>query len=160
VTKDLVRGWSPVYPHLHYREPGEAIAWLTRVFGFRELVRMAEPDGTLITSKLESPGGGLVMVARSSPEFTEWIRERVPDFREQRERPWPNISHATTVIVGDVDAHYKRAMTEGAAILTAPTDQPWGLRSYAAIDLEGHQWEFSQTLGVIEPEAWGATRIE
>jgi uncharacterized glyoxalase superfamily protein PhnB len=41
-----------------------------------------------------------------------------------------------------------------------PKDQPWGLRSYAAIDLEGHQWEFSQLLRIVEPEAWGATRIE
>jgi len=54
----------------------------------------------------------------------------------------------------------KRAADEGAAILMALTDQPWGLRSYAAIDLEGHQWEFSQVLGVVEPEAWGATRVE
>jgi len=160
VTNDVVRGWAPVYPHIRYQEPREAIAWLRRVFGFRERVRMARPDGTIITSKLESPGGGLVMVAGSSPESTEWIRERVPELREQKERPWPNLSHTTTVMVSDVDAHHKRAKAGGATILMSPTDQPWGLRSYAAIDLEGHQWEFSETLRIVEPEAWGATRIE
>lgn len=159
VTEDVVRGWATVYPHLRYEEPSEAIAWLSRVFGFREPVRMAGPDGAIITSKLEGPEGGLLMVAGSSPGFTDWIQERVPGFREQQERPWPYLSHTTTVMVGDVDAHYERAKAGGATVLMTPTDQPWGLRSYAAIDLEGHQWEFSQTLRVVEPEAWGATRI-
>jgi len=157
---DVVRGWAPVYPHLRYHEPDEAIAWLSRVFGFRERVRMARPDGGIIVAKLESPGGGLVMVAGHSPDFQEWIRERVSDFREQQGRPWPDLSHTTTVLVSDVDAHHQRASDEGAANLTGSTDQPWGLRSYAAIDLEGHQWEFSQVLRIVEPEAWGATRIE
>jgi uncharacterized glyoxalase superfamily protein PhnB len=160
LSEDVVRGWAPVYPHLRYENPDEAIAWLARVFGFRERVRMAGPDGSLITSKLEGPEGGLVMVAGSSPDFEQWIRERVPDFREQRERPWPNLSHTTTAMVSDVDAHHERATAAGATILMTPTEHPWGLRSYAALDLEGHQWEFSQTLRIVEPEAWGAIRIE
>lgn len=157
---DIVRGWAPVYPHIHYGDPADAIAWLTRVFGFRERVRMAGADGSIITSKLESPGGGLVMVAGRSPDFTEWIRERVPEFRAPDERAWPNVSHTTTVMVSDLDAHYERAKAGGATMLMAPADQPWGLRSYAAIDLEGHQWEFSQELEIMEPEAWGAIRVE
>jgi hypothetical protein len=57
------------------------------VFGFRERVRTTGPDGAIIVTKLESPGGGLVMVAGSSPGFHQWIRERVPGFREQQVRP-------------------------------------------------------------------------
>jgi uncharacterized glyoxalase superfamily protein PhnB len=160
VTDDVVHGWAPVYPHLRYQQPSEAIAWLTRVFGFRERVRMARPDGTVITSKLEGPEGGLGMGAGRSPDFQAWVRERGPGFHEQQQPPWPNLSHATTVLVSDVDAHYERAKTAGATMVMAPTDQPWGLRSYAAIDLEGHQWEFSQMLRIVEPEAWGAIRID
>ena len=84
--------------------------------GFRERVRMARPDGGIIVAKLESPGGGLVMVAGSSPDFHQWIRERVLAFASSR----------------------------GGHGRTSRTHQPWGLRSYAAFDLEGHQWEFSQ----------------
>lgn len=160
VTEDIVQGWAPVYPHLRYEAPGEAIAWLSRVFGFRERVRLSQPDGTVITAKIEVPGGGLVMVAGNSPGFEAWMRERVPGFRAQQERPWPHLSHSITVMVNDVNAHYERAKSGGATMLTTPMDQPWGLRSYAAIDLEGHQWEFSQTLRLVEPEAWGATRSE
>jgi hypothetical protein len=87
MVDDIVRGWAPVYPHLRYEEPGKAIAWLSRVFGFRERVRMARPDGGIIVAKLESPGSGLVLVAGSSPDFDQWIRERVPDFGEQQGRP-------------------------------------------------------------------------
>ncbi len=157
---DSIQGWAPVYPHLRYAEPRAAIDWLTRLFGFRERVRMAQPDGTFITAKLETPGGGLVMVAASSPDFVTWIQERVPGFRERREQPWPHLTHTTTVLVPDVDVHYEQAKAGGATILLPPTDQPWGLRVYAVLDLEGHQWEFGQILRLVEPEAWGAIRIE
>jgi PhnB protein len=160
LPEDVVHGWASVYPHISYDDPTEAIAWLSRVFGFRERVRMAEPDGTFITSKLECPGGGLVMVSRNSTEFREWMRQRVPHFFQPEPRPWPELSHTVTVVVSDVDAHYARAQAAGATTLTPPWEQPWGLRTYAAIDLEGHQWEFSQILRLVEPEAWGASRID
>ena len=160
MSGDIVQGWATVYPHIRYEQPVEAIAWLVRAFSFRERVRMARPDGSFITAKVETPGGGLIMVAGSSPDFTEWVRQRVPDLREPPEKPWPNLSHSTTVAVTDVNAHYQQAKAAGATILMPPTDHPWGLRSYAAIDLEGHQWEFSQILKIVEPEAWGAVRID
>ena len=158
MTAAIVEGWAPVYPHLRYEAPEEAIAWLSRVFGFQERVRLSRPDGAVIVAKLETPGGGLVMVAGSSREFNQWIQERVPSFREQREQPWPNLSHSITVLVSNVDAHYEQAKAGGATMLMPPADQPWGLRSYAAIDVEGHQWEFSQVVYIVQPEAWGATR--
>jgi uncharacterized glyoxalase superfamily protein PhnB len=156
--EDLVRACT-IYPHLRYEEPAEAIAWLARVFGFRERVRMAQPDGSIITSKLETSGGGLVMVAGSSREFVKWIRGRVPECREQREHPWPNLSHTTTVIVDDVEAHHERSVAEAVTILMPPTDHPCGLRAYAAIDVGGHL-EFARVLRVADPAAWGATRLE
>jgi hypothetical protein len=54
---DVVHGWAPVYPHHRYRQPREAIDWLARAFGLRERVRVARPDGTVITSKLKTPRG-------------------------------------------------------------------------------------------------------
>ena len=56
--------------------------------------------------------------------------------------------------VPDVDAHYDRARAEGAQILTPPHDQPWGLRDYEALDLEGRWWNFSQRLKDVDPEDW------
>ena len=159
VSGDLIHGWAPVYPHLRYERPGEAIEWLCRVFGLRERVRMARPDGSIITSKLETPGGGLVMVAGNAAEFREWMRHHAPKMREPDRPGWPHLTHSVTVMVPDVDAHHRAARAAGATILMPPADHPWGLRSYAALDPEGHQWEFSQALGSVEPEAWGGTRL-
>jgi uncharacterized glyoxalase superfamily protein PhnB len=157
---DVVRGWAPVYAHLRYRRPAEAIEWLVRAFGLRERVRMARLDGSVVIAKLEGPAGGLVMVAGDSPELRAWLRERTPGYREAAEPPWPDPSHTITVMVGDVDAHHEHAKSQGATILMPPTDHPWGLRAYASLDLEGHQWEFARVVELLEPERWGAKRID
>jgi uncharacterized glyoxalase superfamily protein PhnB len=41
--------------------------------------------------------------------------------------------------------------------VSEPRDQPWGLRDYEAVDLEGRVWNFSQHLRTTKPEDWGAT---
>jgi uncharacterized glyoxalase superfamily protein PhnB len=147
-----------LYPHLHYEHPAAAVEWLCRVFAFRETVRMDRVADNIV-SRLEGPDGGLVMVSGLDEEFRQWMRERAPKFREPTGSEWPHLSHAVSVVVSDVDRHYDRAKRHGAAILTGPRDQPWGLRSYAVLDPEGHQWEFNSRLVPVEPEVWGARRI-
>jgi uncharacterized glyoxalase superfamily protein PhnB len=60
--------------------------------------------------------------------------------------------------VADLDAHYRVAVGEGAITPDAPMDQPWGIRTYAALDLEGHQWQFAQHVRLVAPEDWGPVR--
>jgi uncharacterized glyoxalase superfamily protein PhnB len=43
-------------------------------------------------------------------------------------RSWPLLTHAITVLVDDVDAHFERTERQGAAVLSAPKEQPWGVR--------------------------------
>jgi uncharacterized glyoxalase superfamily protein PhnB len=50
------------------------------------------------------------------------------------------------VHVHDVDQHYAQAIAAGAKADSPPVDQPYGVRSYAATDLDGHQWFFAQPL--------------
>lgn len=50
------------------------------------------------------------------------------------------------VMVDDVDAHYRHAISEGATIVYEPVDQPYGYRVYSAHDLEGHLWSFMKPL--------------
>jgi uncharacterized glyoxalase superfamily protein PhnB len=136
------RARQQVVPHLSYEDPFAALAWLCRVFGFTEAKRFDRGVDNL-TARLRGPDGGAVMISGSEDDFKAWMRERAPHFEEAAGRSWPLLTHATTVLVDDVDAHFRRAEREGAAVLSTPTDQPWGVRSYAALDPEGHQWEFA-----------------
>jgi uncharacterized glyoxalase superfamily protein PhnB len=142
-----------VVPHLSYDDPFAALAWLCRVFGFTEGKRFDRGENNL-TARLRGPHGGVVMISGHDDDFSAWMRERAPHFEEVTERSWPLLTHAITVIVDDVDAHFEQTERQGAAVLTAPKDQPWGVRSYAVLDPEGHQWEFA-TMTNSFPEAPG-----
>ena len=155
---DAAGRWPTVFPHLRYEKPGEMIDWLTTAFAFKEIARLERPDGGIVVSQLTGPAGGLVMVATLDDDFRHWVHERVPDQRDGTE-PWPHLAFATSFLVDDVDAHADGARRAGATLLTEPTDQPWGLRTYAVIDPEGQHWQFAQLLRDVEPEEWGATRI-
>jgi uncharacterized glyoxalase superfamily protein PhnB len=140
-----------VVPHLSYEDPFAALDWLCRAFGFTEVKRFDRGDDNL-TARLRGPDGGAVMISGHDKDFTAWMRERAPRFEEATGRSWPHLTHTITVIVDDVDAHFERARCEGAAVLTAPKEQPWGVRSYAALDPEGHQWEFATKLSETSDE--------
>jgi uncharacterized glyoxalase superfamily protein PhnB len=146
-----------VLPQLRYDDPTAAVAWLCRVFGFTERSRMAGPDGTVRLADLGTPGGGALLVCGIPPPLRDHVAGAFPDrYRRGGEAPWPNLSYSITVMVPDVDAHHDRARRGGAAIVAAPQDQPWGLRDYEALDLEGRCWNFSRHLRTTLPEAWGA----
>jgi uncharacterized glyoxalase superfamily protein PhnB len=139
----LVR--QKVVPHLSYEDPFTALTWLCRVFGFSEAKRFDRGEDDL-TARLRGPDGGVVVISGHTDDFKVWMRERAPRFEEATDRSWPLLTHTVSVIVGDVDAHFERAEQEGAAMLSSPTDQPWGVRSYSALDPEGHQWEFATVM--------------
>ena len=151
------RGWPTLYVHLRYRKPEDAIEWLVRVFGFREITRANSPDDRLIVAELEGPEGGTVMIATLDDAFRAWMRERAAT-RHDDVAPYPWLDVVTSLLVGNVDDHWRRSCDEGAEILDPPQDQPWGLRSYAVLDIEGHQWQFAEQRQKVAPEAWGAIR--
>lgn len=160
MPEDAVTGWALVYPHLAYQDPVAAIAWLSKAFGIQERVRMEDQDdGSFITSKLETPEGGLIMVTGHTEHFMDWLRERAPGIPGEEKLPSLYVGHTISVMVPDVDAHFQQAKASGAQTLTEPHDMPWGLRVYAVLDLEGHHWEFVRPVRTLQPEEWGAHRV-
>jgi uncharacterized glyoxalase superfamily protein PhnB len=145
-----------VIPHLRYERPPEAIDWLTRVFGFRERTRLSGPSGRLYVSELVCPGGAVIMLGGFLPPAAF---AKLAGFRPAQDRGWPNLTHSTTVLMPEVDQHFARARAEGAQILAEPRDQPWGIREYEAIDLEGHHWQFGHRFREVQPHEWGAKPI-
>jgi uncharacterized glyoxalase superfamily protein PhnB len=128
---------APVVPVLIYPDVRAAVAWLEDAFGFRERLRIGEDH----RSQIEVGNGGAVIVGDVRHDYVP------PDAGR--------MTHAVMVRVDDAHAHCERARARGARIMMEPTDFEYGERQYAAEDLAGHRWTFSQTLADVDPADWG-----
>lgn len=120
-------------PHLAYRNLSDAVAWLSRAFGFVEYYRYGEPvSGAMVRS-----GGAYIML------------------KAARDGASAQTS-LLTIFVEDVAAHYARAKSGGAKIIEDLNETCYGERQYGVEDLEGHRWLFSQHARDADPTEWGA----
>lgn len=132
-----------VLPHVVYENVAEALAWLANAFGFEEHYRYGESGGLVQGAQIHR-GKAYIMLksargdARSPQQLGGWTQ-------------------SLTVFVENVDAHYEQTKSAGAQIIEELHDVMYGERQYAALDLEGHHWLFSQHIRNVKPEEWGAT---
>ncbi len=131
-----------VVPMIAYENGPEAMDWLARAFGFRERVRMVTSEGRLSHGEMEA-GEGLVMMATPSPHYQGPRRHRESCAAASSWSEVPYIIDGVLVYVDDVSAHFARAETAGATILS-PVEQGDGGKRYRAEDVEGHRWMFVQ----------------
>jgi uncharacterized glyoxalase superfamily protein PhnB len=124
-------------PVLAYADVAEAADWLCRAFGFRERLRIADHRIQLVFE-----GASMVVAER--------MDERKP----------ADSTHSVMVRVDDTNQHYAQARDSGARILSPPTDLPYGERQYAAEDIGGHRWVFSQSIADVHPTDWGGIWLE
>lgn len=127
-------------PHVFYQNLEDAIAWLTRTFGFKESFRYGDP----ISGAQLHLGNAWMMVS---------------EVREGRSSP-AQLGSATqflTVFVDDVEEHFARTKSAGVEIVEDLHETVYGELQYAAKDLEGHLWIFSRHARDLSPEDWGAT---
>ena len=141
---------STVIPILVYEDVAEAVEWLSDAFGFEERIRI----GTHRVHMSTGGDGAVVVTERRIPPVAggDPVVLRPPRRGE--------VSHTVMVRVDDVDAHFAKARESGARILQQPTDHPYGERQYAAEDLAGHRWSFSQSIHDVAPEEWGGLTVE
>jgi RNA polymerase sigma factor (sigma-70 family) len=135
--------WPAMYPRLGYEDELAALEWLVRVFGFTERreARMEsdrEDWGTLAWLELDD---GVVMIGRSGTEHHAIYSPRATGGK---------VTCMVNVFVEDVDAHYERAVAEGAEITMEINDAFYGFRRYEARDLEGHSWHFAEPLEHVQ----------
>ena len=137
------KGVPQIYPRLAYRDPTEAVAWLTRAFGLkeREKARLSTEDGKISLTDMEL-GAGLVMIGTAGAHDLE-----SPATLGGR-------TQMVIVYVDDVDGHYARAKEAGARIAIELQDQPWGDRRYEAWDVEGHRWYFAEHVRDVPAAEW------
>jgi uncharacterized glyoxalase superfamily protein PhnB len=147
--KSTPPGWPRITPSVYYEEPGPAIDWLCRAFGFEVRLKVEGEGGRIEHSELSFGSDGLVMVgtAGAGPEAkSEWQRL----YASPRSLGGKS-TQGLALFVDDVDAHHDRARAAGARIIREPRtddygDDYWSDRTYGALDPEGHLWWFMQRL--------------
>jgi PhnB protein len=120
-----------ISPYLLYEDGATAIDFLTKAFGFEEVMRMEE--GGVVNHAEVRLGDDSVMLG--SPGA---------DYRNPKNAGYS--SALVHVYVDDVDSHFERAKAAGAEITMEPTDQEYGDRRYDAKDPEGHSWSFATSI--------------
>jgi uncharacterized glyoxalase superfamily protein PhnB len=131
-----------ITPYLLYEDVDAALAFLSRAFGFREVLRYTGEEGYVNHAEMRL-GDGKVYLGDPGEHY-------------RNPKTLGNETVGIYVLVDDVDGHFDRAKAAGAEIREEPTDQEYGERRYTAVDPEGHYWFFAQPTREVAPEAWGA----
>jgi PhnB protein len=105
-----------------------AIEFYSNVFGARERMRLAEPDGRVGHAEL-ALGDCVLMLADEHPELGYVGPARLG-----------GTPVALHLRVDDVDAVSERARQAGATIERPPKDEFYGARSATLFDPFGHRW--------------------
>jgi uncharacterized glyoxalase superfamily protein PhnB len=140
-----------IYPRLAYNDENAALDFLTRAFGFveRREARMDADDKWGMLAWLEY-GDGVVMIGRSEHEIHGLYSPQGRD----------GATCMMNVHVDNVDAHYERAVREGARVVMELNNAFYGYRRYEALDPEGHRWHFAEPLDHVRERGGDAGEIE
>jgi uncharacterized glyoxalase superfamily protein PhnB len=130
-----------ITPYLLYEDVDAALSFLSKAFGFKEVLRYTGEEGYVNHAEM-SLGDGTIYLGDPGEQYRNpgKVGETVDIY----------------VLVDDVDAHCERAKAAGAEINDEPTDQVYGDRRYSARDPEGHGWFFAQPVREVAAEEWGA----
>src|SRR3954453_16754402 len=130
-----------ITPYLLYRSCEDALDWLSRAFGFAEVLRYAGEAGYVNHAEMRVGGDESIMMGNPGEGYRN-----------------PKDSGGETVgiyvIVDDAEPHSARAKEPGPEIREEPGDQGDGLRGYTGYDPEGHCWYFASLTREVGPDEW------
>ncbi len=132
-----------ILPHITYQNVANALAWLTKAFGFSEHYRYGQ-RGEHVDGAQMHLGDAWIMLNSARPGSASPAQAGCQ-------------TQSLTVFVDDVDAHFERAKSAGAKIVEELHETEYGERQYGTEDLEGHHWLFSRHARDVSPDEWGAT---
>jgi PhnB protein len=139
-TKPIPEGYHSATPYLIVNGAAEAIDFYGRAFGAVELLRMADPKGTIAHAEIKI-GDSVIMLADENPNV---------GYRGPRSLGGSTVS--IMLYVPDVDATFERACQAGARAQRPVADQFYGDRSGTLEDPFGHCWTISTHVEDIAPE--------
>jgi predicted enzyme related to lactoylglutathione lyase/uncharacterized glyoxalase superfamily protein PhnB len=134
---------NTILPHVVYQDITQAIAWLTKTFGFVEHYHYGAP-----------PAGAQLHLGNA------WIM--LKQVLAGRGTPAQLGAHtqSLTVFVEDLENHFRRTKAAGAKIVEDLHETEYGELQDAAEDFAGHHWLFSRHARDVSPAEWGATMTQ
>jgi PhnB protein len=115
-------------PYLILDQAAQAIEFYTKVFGARELVRLAGPDGKIMHAEIQI-GAATLMLA-----------DEFPDMGYLSPKSLGGSPVSILLYVADVDTVFARAIAAGASEKMPLSDQFDGERRGTLSDPYGHVW--------------------
>jgi uncharacterized glyoxalase superfamily protein PhnB len=135
-TSDMEQSITPT---IFYRDPIAAMRWLENVFGFESVLVVTDDAGNVGHAEMGHAGMTFGVGGEwSAPNLIGPAALTSPASLGGVGTQFMRIS------VEGIDAHFARAKAAGAHITQEPTDQFYGDRTYRALDLEGHVWNFRE----------------
>jgi len=142
-ARPIPEGFHSVTPYLVVQDAGAAMAFYTRAFGARELMRMPGPDGRIMHAELQI-GDSRVMLSDEMPQMGATS---------------PKTLRGTPVslffYVDNVDAVYQSAIASGATAKAPVSDMFWGDRWGTLVDPFGHEWQVATHTEDLTPDEMG-----
>jgi PhnB protein len=128
MVKPIPEGYHTVTPYLIFNGASEAIEFYERALGATEVLRLADPGGTVHHAEI-AIGDSRVMLADEHPEIQALSPKTIGGS--------PVTMH---VYVEDVDAAVERAVKAGAKLIRPVADQFYGDRTGGIEDPFGYRW--------------------
>ena len=132
-----------IIPMLSYENGLTAIDWLVKAFGFEENKDMRMIEGTRLTHAELRLNDSIIMIVTPSEDYESINKHRSHCKQMNKWLSVPYIVNGLLVYVDDVDAHFKKAKSNGAEILSEIETGFPGKR-YRCADLEGQRWMFME----------------
>ncbi|MFE3446256.1 VOC family protein [Nocardia sp. NPDC059180] len=121
-------------PTLVYRDIGAAHEFLTEVFGLAPGLLVRADDGTVIHGEVGA-GDGVI-----------WLHQVSEQFGLDSPASLGACTEGMSIVVSDVDAHFRHVKDKGVQTLYEPIDQSYGYRDYSVRDCEQRLWTFMTPL--------------
>ena len=122
------KGYRLVTPYLSIKGAAGAIAFYTKIFGAKEVMRIPGPNGTIGHAEI-TIGDSRIMLA-----------DEYPDMNFRGPRAFGGTPVHIHVYMKDADKVAKKAVAAGAKLLRPVADQFYGDRSGSLEDPFGHVW--------------------
>jgi uncharacterized glyoxalase superfamily protein PhnB len=144
-------------PTAFYRDALAALRWLEAAFGFETTTLVTDDTGAVGYSEMTFLGGAVSINPGFTSEIIGGARMVSPLDIEGQGTQFIRVQ-----LPDGIDAHCERARAAGARITQEPQDAFYGERTYRAMDLEGHIWNFAQpvaNLSIAEMERASGLKI-